>query len=117
MAQLNYGLVKQLPKEIMHIILEYYGQIYYKNGTYINKIHKYDLRYKLLEHIPKMAFHLHHNTVTYAFTLSIRFTNKKYVLIIDRKEYGKYLWYDFLRKSEPNNNTDLKIVSFKMELI
>jgi hypothetical protein len=34
-----------IPKELIHIILEYDGRIKYKNGKYVNIIHKHDERY------------------------------------------------------------------------
>ena len=34
-----------IPYELLHKILEYYGRIKYKNGRYINIIHKHDERY------------------------------------------------------------------------
>jgi hypothetical protein len=37
-----------IPKELLDIILEYDGRIKYKNGKYVNIIHKYDLRYYML---------------------------------------------------------------------
>ena len=37
-----------IPKELLHIILEYDGRIKYKNGQYINIIHKHDERYNLI---------------------------------------------------------------------
>ena len=35
-----------IPKELIHIILEYDGRIKYQNGKYVNIIHKYDERYE-----------------------------------------------------------------------
>jgi len=36
-------------KDILNLILEYYGRIKYKNGKYINIIHKNDLRYDIIK--------------------------------------------------------------------
>jgi hypothetical protein len=36
------------PPDILHIVLEYYGRIKYKNGIYTNIISKNDDRYKVL---------------------------------------------------------------------
>jgi len=40
-----------LPKGLINIILEYDGKIKYTKGNYINIIHKYDERYKIITHI------------------------------------------------------------------
>jgi len=40
-----------LPKDILHIILEYDGRIKYKNGRYVNIIHKNDERYNVITQI------------------------------------------------------------------
>jgi len=108
---LDSALFKQLPKEIIHTVLEYYGQIYYQNGLYINKIHKYDCRYKLLEHIPKMIYRKVNIFTSISF---IYFTNKKYVLVYTYKpfEYCQYLWYNLIQNLEPNNY-DLKMICYK----
>ena len=37
-----------IPKDILHIILEYDGRIKYKNGKYVNVIHKNDERYNII---------------------------------------------------------------------
>jgi hypothetical protein len=37
-----------IPKELLHIILEYDGRIKYKNGKYTNIIHKRDERYHVI---------------------------------------------------------------------
>ena len=43
--------VLYIPKELLHIILEYDGRIKYKNGRYVNIIHKHDERYNILKSI------------------------------------------------------------------
>jgi hypothetical protein len=37
-----------IPKDVLHIILEYDGRIKYKNGNYCNVIHKNDERYNII---------------------------------------------------------------------
>jgi len=37
-----------IPKDVLHIILEYDGRIKYKNGKYIDIIHKNDDRYNII---------------------------------------------------------------------
>lgn len=38
-----------IPKELLHIILEYDGRIKYKKGEYVNIIHKRDPRYEIVK--------------------------------------------------------------------
>ena len=42
-----------LPKDVVNIILEYDGQIRYRNGEYINIIPKTDKRYTMVNAIIK----------------------------------------------------------------
>ena len=37
-----------IPEELLHIILAYHGRIKYKNGKYVNIIHKNDERYNII---------------------------------------------------------------------
>jgi hypothetical protein len=37
-----------IPKDILHIILEYDGRIKYKMGRYVNIMHAHDMRYRLI---------------------------------------------------------------------
>jgi hypothetical protein len=41
--------VSYIPKELLHIILEYDGRIKYKNGKYVNIIHKNDETYDIIK--------------------------------------------------------------------
>ena len=40
-----------IPKDIINIILEYDGRMKYKNGKYVNIIHKHDERYSIIRSI------------------------------------------------------------------
>ena len=46
-------LYRNLPQELIQIILSYCDVIVYRNGMYMNRIPRTDLRYKMLSTIPK----------------------------------------------------------------
>ena len=47
-------IAPHIPKELVNVILDYDGSIKYRNGQYINVIHKNDLRYNIIKpHISK----------------------------------------------------------------
>ena len=70
-----------LPKEILHIILDYSGKIKYRKGMYINCIDKADERYSII--VPVIAKKLKVlktivvDTVGDGFYLEFRFDKKK----------------------------------------
>jgi hypothetical protein len=41
--------VPYIPKELLNIILEYDGRINYKNGKYVNILHKNDIHYNIIK--------------------------------------------------------------------
>jgi len=43
--------VPYIPTELLNIILDYYGKIQYKNGKYVNIIHKNDYRYYIIQKV------------------------------------------------------------------
>lgn len=44
-------IVSYIPKDLLHIILEYDGRIKYRNGKYVNAIHQNDERYIIIKPI------------------------------------------------------------------
>ena len=46
-------ILSKLPVELVNMILEYSNIIVYRNGKYINRIDKSDVRYNLLKKIPR----------------------------------------------------------------
>ena len=40
--------VSYIPEDLLHIILAYHGRIKYKNGKYVNIIHRNDERYNII---------------------------------------------------------------------
>lgn len=43
--------VTHIPKDLLHMILDYDGRIKYKNGEYVNIIHKNDTRYNIIQEV------------------------------------------------------------------
>lgn len=47
---------KELPDELIHIIINYTDVIVYRHGKYINRIKKNDYRYNLLSRVPRPIY-------------------------------------------------------------
>jgi hypothetical protein len=56
---------KNLPRDILNIILNYNGTIKYRKGFYSNIIPKIDDRYKLMEHIINKKIKIFHRSFYY----------------------------------------------------
>lgn len=51
-----------IPKELVNIVLQFYGRIKYRHGNYVNIIHKHDKRYNVLEPIINKKMKIIKNT-------------------------------------------------------
>ena len=51
-----------IPEELIHIILAYDGRIKYKNGKYVDIIHKNDVRYNIISPIISKKMRIMQNT-------------------------------------------------------
>ena len=51
-----------IPEDLLHIILEYDGRIKYKNGRYVNIIHKNDERYNIISPLISKKMRIMQNT-------------------------------------------------------
>ena len=66
-----------IPKELLHIILKYDGKIKYRNGTYVNIIHKNDERYNIIKPIISKKIkiikkiHIHESGFYFEFAFDI----------------------------------------------
>ena len=79
--------VSYIPKEILHIILEYDGRIKYKKGDYINIIHKHDERYNVITPILRKKMDIIKN---------IEFDNSGFYFHFNFDQYDKKgLCYDY----------------------
>lgn len=85
----------KIPKDILHMILEYNGTIKYRNGKYINRISRNDDRYNILQRIPNINTHYHNN-----YFISIY--NRKFFLI--KKKDGAFLTGTAIELLETNSN-------------
>lgn len=45
--KIDQTLFRQLPRDVLHVILSYYGDIVYRHGMYMNRIPKNDIRFLL----------------------------------------------------------------------
>ena len=85
----------KIPKDLIHMILEYDGTIKYRNGKYINRISSNDDRYDILQRIPKINTHYHNN-----YFISIY--NRKFFLI--KKKDGAFITATAVELLETNSN-------------
>ena len=69
---------KYLPHYLINIILDYDGRIKYKNGKYINIIHKHDFRYNIIELLIKKKKEIMKDTCTHGsrFYFEFSFNNE-----------------------------------------
>jgi hypothetical protein len=83
------SIFRNLPNELIHIILLYDGKIKYRNGKYMNQILRHDTRYKILQTIPTAYVF----SIDGGFDCMIRFTGK-YTFIISYYTIKRIKVYD-----------------------
>ena len=71
------GVLVTLPKEVCFIILEFCGMVKNRNGKYIRQISKTDVRYSLLQSIPKPKDSLGGKVFTGCCVIELRVDIKK----------------------------------------
>jgi hypothetical protein len=92
----NNNLIAYLPKDIIHHILDYIGVIQYRNGEYINIIHRHDARYQMLDSIPRMRLYDYGNSD--AFSLFIAFSKKNLLQMATIHISDHRFCYNFINK-------------------
>jgi hypothetical protein len=97
----NNNLVLSLPKEIIHHILDYIGLIQYRNGEYINIIHRHDARYRMLDSIPRMRLYNYGNSDTFSLFIAFSKKNLLQMATIHISEYR--FCYNFINKGTYHN--------------
>ena len=70
--------ISYIPKELLHIILEYDGRIKYRKGEYVDIIHKNDERYNIIKHLIgnkiEILKHIEHTKINgYGFYFELGF--------------------------------------------
>jgi hypothetical protein len=87
--------VPYIPKELLNIILEYDGRIKYKNGKYVNIIHKNDYRYYIIQKVVlnKLSIMKDFDFANDSFYFEINFDiDKKVGLYYDYNLYNNNLF-------------------------
>lgn len=62
-------IYKNLPNDMTNVILQFDGQLKYRNGKYMNQIHKYDKRYEMIENIKKPSILLLNTYLYYVYEI------------------------------------------------
>jgi hypothetical protein len=98
---------KQLPTDLVKQIIVYDGTIVDRCGVYMNRISKYDERYKLLLEIPSKTIY----SQTYGFDTSYRvcvaFKDKEFsclIVHISKETIGQSMYKDFVYDSRMFSN-------------
>ena len=89
--------MKNLPNEIVSIILSYEGSMKERNGKYMKQIEKHDKRYNLLRTIPKKNnIYINNNYFLYTYN-SFSICNLKNDLKITITEYNDKICHSFYK--------------------
>ena len=102
---------KNIPDDLLQIIISYNESIVYRFGKYMSKIPKMDLRYGVVRCVPVPVI----RTVTISdadiFLSSVYFTDRRFCL----EKYVGFLSGDFLRSRCDLNN--VKIFDDKLQIM
>ena len=91
-----------IPKDLLHIILEYDGRIKYRHGKYVDIIHKRDYRYNIVAPVmhkkTEIMKHVHLNGTSFYFDFGFDMFNNMGLCYDYRFSYGnrfEICYFDF----------------------
>jgi hypothetical protein len=74
---------KEIPRDIIYLIIEYDGRFKKRNGVYMTQIPTSDVRYNILRTIPRKKFHkfcYYEIKISYRYETYVHFPSKKYYI-------------------------------------
>lgn len=84
---------KYIPRELLHIILNYDGKISYRSGIYMNQIPRNEKRDKLLNKIPIKKYKIQEK-----LQANVELSKKKWLFLRTLEDNEMYLYYVYLYK-------------------
>jgi hypothetical protein len=98
-------LHSDLPLDIIHHILLYTGVVKFRNGMYIGQIPATDIRYKILESIPRYKLYDFEDNI-YGLFVWVKQSSRSYSLYPDRRHINKTVRFINITVDFENNTIE-----------